>query len=235
MPIKRLYAAITPAGAALLDLRRSRGRWVFLNPTGAVLWQRLTTGARPQDAIDELTAHWTARGADPDQVRSDLDLLTHSFHAARLDPATCAPPPPLPPSTIRFVHNGWPPGAADRLAGAAGFVLGLLLLRCIPIRTVIALAGAAVRLPLPPASADEADALFAAVHATARTWPGRAACAEESLGAFLAALLRGRRVHWVLGARFTPAGAHAWIETAHTLVGQDPADRAWPYVPALRV
>ncbi|MFF5131083.1 lasso peptide biosynthesis B2 protein [Streptomyces syringium] len=235
MPVKLLYAALTPAGAALLDLRHTRGRWLFLNPTGAALWQLLAAGTRPRDALDELTAHWTERGADPEQVRADLGLLTQSFQAARLDPAASAPPPPPAPATIRFVDGGWPPRTVDRLAGAAGFVAGLILLRCAPLRAVIALAGAAVRLPLPPASAGEADALFAAVHATARTWPGRAACAEESLGTFIAALLRGRRVHWVLGARFTPAGAHAWIETAHTVVGQDPADRAWPYTPALRL
>ncbi|MEU2855639.1 lasso peptide biosynthesis B2 protein [Streptomyces syringium] len=236
MPVsRRVYTAITPAGAAFLDTRCTRGRWVFLNPTGAALWQVLSAGVPAETAIKELTAHWAARGADPGQVRADLTLLTQSFAAARLDPATSAPPTLPAPDTIRFTTAGWPPKTADRLSGITGLAAALILLRCLPVRTVVALARVVVRLPFPPAAPQEADAVFAAVHRAARAWPGRAACFEESLGAFLAALLRRHRVHWVLGARFAPAAAHAWIETAEAVIGQDEADRAWPYTPALRV
>lgn len=236
MPVsRRVYTAITPAGAAFLDTRRTRGRWVFLNPTGAALWQRLADGTPAETAIKELTAHWAMRGALPGQVQADLALLTQSFAAARLEPAASAPPAVPAPGTIRFTRPGWPPKTVDRLAGITGLAAALVLLRCLPVRTVIALARAGVRLPVPPAAPEEADAVFAAVHRAARAWPGRAACFEESLGAFLAALLRRRRVHWVLGVRFAPAAAHAWIETAEAVIGQDEADRAWPYTPALRV
>ncbi|MFI0742727.1 lasso peptide biosynthesis B2 protein [Streptomyces sp. NPDC021100] len=237
MPVShRLYTtAITPGGAALLDIRRAHGRWVFLNPTGAALWQLLADGIPAETAIKELTAHWTGRGADPGQVQADLVLLTQSFAAARLDPATSAPTPVPAPGAIRFAPPGMPPKTADRLAGITGLAAALVLLRILPVRTVITVARAAARLPLPPATPQEADAVFAAVHRAARAWPGRAACFEESLGAFLAALLRRRRIHWVLGARFAPAAAHAWIETADAVIGQDEADRAWPYTPALRV
>ncbi len=235
MPVSRIYTAVTPSGAALLDTRRARGRWVFLNPTGAALWQRLADGTAVDAAVQELTAHWAVRGADPRQVHADLALLAQSFASARLDPATSAPPPARAPGTIRFTGTGRPPRTADRLAGTTGLAVALVLLRCLPVRTVIALVRAAHRLPFPPAAAEEADAVFAAVHSAARAWPGRAACAEESLGAFLAALLRRRRVHWVLGTRFAPAAAHAWIETADAVIGQNEADRAWPYTPALRV
>ncbi|MEU5431006.1 lasso peptide biosynthesis B2 protein [Streptomyces olivoreticuli] len=232
MPVSRLYAAVTPSGAAVLDIRRARGRWVFLNCTGAALWQQLATGTPPEDAINSLTAHWAARGGAPEQIRADLVLLVQALNAARLDPATSEPPPAPAPATVRFAR---PPRTRDRLAGAASLALALLLLRCAPIRAVITLARTASRLPCPPATPEEADALFAAVRAAARAWPGRAACAEESLGAFITALLYGRRVHWVLGARVAPAAAHAWIETADAIIGQDEADRAWPYVPALRI
>ncbi|MFF4534128.1 lasso peptide biosynthesis B2 protein [Streptomyces sp. NPDC001407] len=235
MPVSRIYTAITPGGAALLDTRRTRGRWVFLNPTGAALWQRLADGTTTEVAIKELTGHWAAHGADPQQVHADLALLAQSFAAASLDPATSARPPVPAPGAILFARPGRPPKTADCLAGAAGLAAALVLLRFLPVRTAIALARAAVRLPFPPAAPEEADAVFAAVHRAARAWPGRAACFEESLGAFLAALLRRRRVHWVLGARFAPAAAHAWIETAEAVIGQDEADRAWPYTPALRV
>ncbi|WP_375256776.1 hypothetical protein [Streptomyces sp. MNP-20] len=35
--------------------------------------------------------------------------------------------------------------------------------------------------------------------------------------------------------RSTPAEAHAWTETGGTVIGQDPANRLWPYAPALRI
>ncbi|MER8234318.1 lasso peptide biosynthesis B2 protein [Streptomyces sp. NPDC094049] len=68
-----------------------------------------------------------------------------------------------------------------------------------------------------------------------RVVPGRAACLEESLAAYLTAALTGRRVAWVLGVRFVPQGAHAWIATAGAVHGQDPVDRVWPYRSALTV
>ncbi|MET9932319.1 MULTISPECIES: hypothetical protein [unclassified Streptomyces] len=43
------------------------------------------------------------------------------------------------------------------------------------------------------------------------------------------AAFTGRRVAWVLGARFVPQGAHAWIATTGAVHGQDPVDRVWPY------
>ncbi|OEV09348.1 hypothetical protein AN218_23080 [Streptomyces nanshensis] len=121
------------------------------------------------------------------------------------------------------------------MAGHAGLLLALALLRCLPIRIATTAARAVTRLPGRAALPLEADAAFAAVRRAARYWPGRAACLEESLAAFFAAALTGRRVRWVLGARFTPQGAHAWIEAGNAIIGQDESDRVWPYVPALTV
>jgi len=61
------------------------------------------------------------------------------------------------------------------------------------------------------------------------------ACLEESLAAHFTAALTGRHVRWVVGARFAPHGAHAWIEAEDAIIGQDESDRVWPYVPALQV
>ncbi|MFB7476026.1 lasso peptide biosynthesis B2 protein [Kitasatospora sp. NPDC056184] len=91
-------------------------------------------------------------------------------------------------------------------AAAAGFALALLVLRCLPIRTTIAVARSAARFPGRTAHAGQARNLFEAVSAVGRRWPGRSACLEESLGTYLAAALLGRRLQWVLGARFAPNG-----------------------------
>ncbi|MEU9412337.1 lasso peptide biosynthesis B2 protein [Streptomyces sp. NPDC048281] len=94
---------------------------------------------------------------------------------------------------------------------------------------------AVTRLPGRTAGVEEAEAAFAAVRGAARWWPGRAACLEESLAAHFTAALTGRRVTWVIGARFAPQGAHAWIETEGHVIGQEETDRVWPYMPALKV
>ncbi|MYV95680.1 lasso peptide biosynthesis B2 protein [Streptomyces sp. SID1034] len=118
---------------------------------------------------------------------------------------------------------------------ARGLFAALLLLRLLPIRVAVAGARAATRLPGRAALPQEAEAAFAAVRRAARLWPGRAACLEESLAAHFAAAFTGRRVRWVVGARFVPQGAHAWIEAGTAIIGQDESDRVWPYFPALQV
>ncbi|WP_405886497.1 lasso peptide biosynthesis B2 protein (plasmid) [Streptomyces sp. NBC_01384] len=113
--------------------------------------------------------------------------------------------------------------------------LALFVLRLLPVRFAVAGARAATHLPGRAAPPREAEGTFAAVRCAARLWPGRAACLEESLAAHFAAALTGRRVRWVIGARFIPQGAHAWIEAGTAIIGQAETDRVWPYVPALQV
>ncbi|MGW9438653.1 lasso peptide biosynthesis B2 protein [Streptomyces sp. NPDC055607] len=121
------------------------------------------------------------------------------------------------------------------MAGYVGLGAALVLLRCLPVHLVVRTARYAGRLPGRAASPEEADAMCTAVRRAAGWWPDRAACLEESLAAYLVAALTGRRVAWVLGARFVPQGAHAWIATAGAVHGQEPADRVWPYRAALTV
>jgi hypothetical protein len=228
-----IYAATSTAGIALMDVRIGRGQWRFLEPIGAELWQTITDGTTPADAIEKLTGHWAARGADPRQVRTDLTALVDELERADLLHST--------PSTVHHEHPEVrfaapvPTGVLQRLAGHAGLLLALLLLRLLPIRAAIATARFATRLPGRPATPEEAEAAHAAVGRAARWWPGRAACLEESLATYFAAAFTGRRVSWAVGARFTPQGAHAWVEAGHTIVGQNEGDRVWPYVAALRV
>ncbi|WP_254403470.1 lasso peptide biosynthesis B2 protein [Streptomyces anulatus] len=229
-----VYAAPSPDGVALMDIRTGRGQWRFLDPVGARLWQAITGGAAPATAVEDLAAYWHSKGADLAQVRRDLTALADDLERAGLlhhEPAAaqfdrC--------SEIRFA-TPVAASAGQQLAAHVALFAALLLLRLLPIRIGVAVARAAASLPGRPALPQEAEAAFAAVHRAARLWPGRAACLEESLAAHFAAALTGRRVRWVIGARFVPQGAHAWIEAGTAIIGQDETDRVWPYVPALQV
>lgn len=233
MTTSGLFAATTGQGIALMDTRRGRGRWHFLDPAGAQLWLKITSGGTgTADAIDALTAQWQARGAAPQQVRTDLTALAACLQAADLlHPAHEPRRDDLP---VRLAVSA-PIGARQQIAGWAGLLAALTLLRCLPVRFAVTAARAAAHLPGRTARATDAEAAVAAVRRAARWWPGRAACLEESLAAYLAAALTGHHVTWTIGARFTPNGAHAWIEADGHIIGQDPTDRIWPYVPALKV
>lgn len=67
------------------------------------------------------------------------------------------------------------------------------------------------------------------VRRSARWFPGRAACLENSLAAALAALLTRRSVDWCIGARLMPYAAHAWIEVEGAPVGE-PWEPDRPYL-----
>lgn len=230
----RVHAAVTPEGVALLDVRRGRGRWRFLDPITAELWSKVTGGQSTDDAIDDLVHSWRLRGADPDQVRRDLTRVTAQLKDAGLLVEARRPTLRAVPPVVRFAgvaRATW----GDQIAAQAGLALALALLRCLPIRVTISAAQAATRLPGRPATVAEAERLHAAVMRATRGWPGRAACLEESLGVHLAAALTGRRVRWVLGTSFMPRNAHSWVEAEDSVIGQDPADRVWPYSAALQV
>lgn len=107
----------------------------------------------------------------------------------------------------------------DRLAAAIGLALALVLL-ALPFRHTVRAARWARHAGRRPITPDRAEALVTAVRHTGRLWPVRAACAEISLGAVLAAALLGRRLDWCLGVRFSPPPVeyHAWA----SLPGGDP-------------
>ncbi|MFF8789185.1 lasso peptide biosynthesis B2 protein [Streptomyces sp. NPDC015125] len=235
MTAATVFAADTEDGVALMDLRTARGRWKFLDPVGAELWRRVVSGTPREHAVEELVIYWAQHGGARGQVRADMDALADQLDAEDLFAA--APHPPAKAGVeVRFIDAGTRPRPGVRAAGHMGLGAALVLLRCLPVRLVVRAARLAGRLPGGrAASAEEADAVCAAVRRAVGWWPGRAACLEESLAAYLAAALIGRRVAWVLGARFVPQGAHAWIATAGAVHGQEPADRVWPYRAALTV
>lgn len=231
----RLHAARGPAGTAVLDL--ATGRWTILDPiaTGILDWP--PAPAERAAVIEQATARWAATGADPALVRAGLTAAAADLDRLRAG-RPVHPTRPGPPPTVRFTPNARP-APHIRAAAAVALTAALLFLRFLPIRHVVAVAvavaRAVARLPGRPAGVRDAEALVAAVRAAGSFWPGRVACLEESLAAHLAAALTGRRVRWVLGARFAPQGAHAWIEAERHVVGQDENDRVWPYLPVLTV
>ncbi|MFE0190720.1 lasso peptide biosynthesis B2 protein [Streptomyces sp. NPDC058989] len=238
MPVTaKVYTARLPGGgAAVMDTRTGRGLWRHLNPTAASLWHQLAEGTPLNEAADDLTTRFVNQGADRDTVRADLAALTRQLRDLDLLTARSVPPPRTAVLRIRPVLPVDAPLAlADRAAATLAMAAALVLLRCTPIRISIAVARAVARIPASPATTERADHLFAAVRRTHSLWPGRAACLEESLACYLAARLRGHRITWVIGARTSPAAAHAWNEAGGEVIGQRTGDRIWPYAPALRI
>ncbi|MGW7517811.1 lasso peptide biosynthesis B2 protein [Streptomyces sp. NPDC054796] len=238
MPVTpKLYTARLPGGgAAVMDIRTGRGRWQHLNSTAALLWQRLLEGEPLEQAVDDLTASFAAQGADAETVRTDLTALAQQWHQLGLTTASAAPAPDPGEVPVRAALPGDTPlGAADRAAGLTGLAVALVLLHCAPIRASIRAARLLARVPRRVASPERADLLFAAVRRAARLWPGRSACLEESLACYVAGVMRGAHVAWVIGARTAPAAAHAWNEAGGWVIGQDLGDRVWPYAPAIRL
>ncbi|MCY0961631.1 lasso peptide biosynthesis B2 protein [Streptomyces sp. H27-H5] len=230
-----IYAAVGAQGVALMDVRRGRGRWRFLDPIGAQLWDRVTRGAEPRVAVEELATQWALRGVPAERVRADLTRVATDLQAAGLLTAVHRPPAAAAPPEVLFV-SARPVPARRRLAAHAGLATALVLLRLLPLRWTMAVARAATRLPGRAATRAEAVAVHSAVRRAAAAWPGsRIACLEESLASFITAALTGRRMRWVLGARFSPYGAHAWTEAGGQIIGQDRDERIWPYIPALQV
>jgi hypothetical protein len=102
----------------------------------------------------------------------------------------------------------------------AGLVLELMMLRSLPLRITITIASVIGRLGTRPATeADVLDAI-AACKLAASWWPGRAACLEIPLAAYIALALRRCRADWCTGCRLGPVDPHAWIETAAGPVGE---------------
>ncbi|MEW1700341.1 lasso peptide biosynthesis B2 protein [Streptomyces sp. NPDC091278] len=234
MTAPAVFAADTEEGVALLDLRTAHGKWRFLDPVGAGLWRRIVSGTPREHVVQSLVTYWSQRGGDPAQVYDDMTALADRLDAEDLFAAE------LHPSAkagieVRFIDAGVRPRPDVRVAGHVGLGAALVLLRCLPVRLVVRAARLTGRLPGRAAAPEEADEVCAAVRRAAGWWPGRAACLEESLGAYLTAAFTGRRVAWVLGARFVPQGAHAWVATVGAVHGQAPVDRVWPYRAVLTV
>lgn len=122
-----------------------------------------------------------------------------------------------------------------RAAALPVLLVASVLARRAPLRLTLSIARAIKRVVgRRPASRVRAELVIAARDWASARFPGRSACMEASLAAFLLTALTGRAVDWCIGCRFCPAESHAWIETGQRPVGEpDTPDR--PFHVTIRI
>lgn len=220
----------------LVLLHTRTGQWFYLNRSGATLWNTLASGRPIEEAAVALARRHPTVAAG--RIRADLQRLVSELTRADLItslPASAgaknpaAVPMALPRRSTRRLR------LADRLAGVAGLLVALALIR-LPFSLCLRSVRIIKRLAPRVAGHDEAVVAVLATSRIARFSPGRVACLELSLAAFVASALRGRRLDWCLGTSVDPLRFHAWVEAGGRMVidpGDEPADRS--YRVALRV
>lgn len=233
VPRPDLHAVRGPRETVLLD--GAGGRYLKLNPTGALIWDGLVAGKSEAEMLAELTARFPAAGP---RLRTDLENLLEQLRQRRLIvPAGCiAEPSPSQPD------GAW---AEEKAASAAlsavpgrGFrrLYRLLLAYVALLLADLALrAGGYPRFsrlirswPVSRRSRPrDAAAVCAEVDAAARFYFRRAWCLQRS--AVAACLLRrgGRPARLVVGVHEVPFGAHAWVELGGEVVNDDPRVRRY--------
>ncbi len=112
------------------------------------------------------------------------------------------------------------PALPDALSALLAVMVAVTLVKVSPLRATLAIVGFLKRTTRRTARVSDARTAVAARDWAVRYFPGRAACMERSLAAFLVCRARGRAVDWCLGCRFDPCEAHAWIETEGEAIGE---------------
>ncbi|MCP2264636.1 lasso peptide biosynthesis B2 protein [Promicromonospora thailandica] len=112
------------------------------------------------------------------------------------------------------------PALGQAAMAATSLLVAVGMLRLLPLRVVLALAGVVRQVAPRHASLDTAREVITARDWAAAHYPGRATCLDLSLTAFLIAACRGRHVSWCIGCRFNPSESHAWIEVDGEPVGE---------------
>ncbi|GAB4085948.1 hypothetical protein GCM10028784_25780 [Myceligenerans cantabricum] len=113
------------------------------------------------------------------------------------------------------------PALGLSVAAVAGLAAAVLMLRLLPLRTVLTLAALVKSLAPRRATRAEAANAIAARNWAASHYPGRATCLDLSLAALLTTAFRALCVDWCIGCRFNPSESHAWIEADDGPVGED--------------
>jgi hypothetical protein len=239
-----VHDAATVAGTALLDLGPWRGRWRHLTPEAEPLWARLRAGLPEEEAVLVTAREVAARHPEVSESRAAADQATllGALRAGGLVTdrrRRACPPAPVPRSEPPLPGAAFEPAgvltAADRVGGVVGLAVALLLIHTVPQRWTVAAAARLARTARHDATVSEGERAVRAVRWAAAAWPGRCACLEESIGAFLAGFLRRRRLRLVLGCGHLPPAPHAWVEAEGRPVGQKLTGNAWDYTPALRI
>lgn len=206
--------------------------WQWMNTATERIWAAALSGTLPE-LTDQLRAEGMPGDADH-IVTATVQGLTRAGLLTDAGPGASELPTPMPSATAPATP--WAtPGRAVRVRAWVGLALALAMMQ-LPLHARMRLLGCLrVLPPAPPAMVASAAAAVPLIRPT--WWPGRIACMEVSLATVLTVALRGRRAHWVLGARRMPNEAHAWVWTpagAHGLTGRDSDDprRPWTAVAA---
>ena len=228
-----VFMACNGEHAALLAARRS-GRWWFAAGNAATILHSLAeTCGDPQAAAVAMRARYP--GVPGHLIDADVDRFTaRLLDAGLLTRAENPTPWPTPPQAApagghRAAAAGV--GILATIAAVPALLAAIAVLRAGHLSAGLRAARAVHRLTRRSASLPCAEHALAAVRGAARWWPGRAACAEVSLATVLLLAASGRRATWVIGARFAPDGAHAWVVADQMVVG-GPEPDGWPYHPA---
>lgn len=162
---------------------------------------------------------------------------------------TREPIPWTPPIHASSVTASWgstehpagisrPPHAAvaATLAGTAALTAAFAATRCgtTSMRQALTLLVTASARTLQPATPAQATAAVHAVRRVAWNWPGRTACLEESVAAFLLLAARRLRVRWCHGVASDPIRLHAWVQTMDSVDVAEPASTR-AYTPVLTI
>jgi hypothetical protein len=215
----------------LILLHTRTGRWFLLNGPGAALWRTLAA-KRP---VDEAATALAKRhpSMDVDRVRAHLQrLLSELTHAGLVTSRPMSGDSAGSPSMVPMAPPAGserPMGIADRLTGAGGMILALVLVR-LPFGLCLRLMLTVKKRTPRAASYDEAMVAVLATQRISRFFPGRVACLELSLAATVACAMRGRQLDWCLGTSTDPLRFHAWVEAGGRTVihpSDEPADRSY--------
>ncbi len=225
-------------GSALLlntSLRERNPEFVRVTPEVGLLWQRLTEG---QALAVALQAVATEYAVPVEQVQQDMapciaDLTRRRMFTNRWKRSRLAIEDPLGATATNRVtaarSTKRPPRYRYRIAGVAGFVVSLVLLRLLPLRVTLAIMQASLHLRRQTPTLDSAERLVVCARQAARHYPGNADCLEISIAAFFAGVMLGEAPQWLFGATFRPLRRHAWVQHADTAFDHEAQRPDTPY------
>jgi hypothetical protein len=218
----------------MVVLNRTTGRWHALNASAGILWRAWQARESFEQGVAAVADHYPE--VSPDRIRTDAQQLLHQLVSrgllrVSLPERGAAAAMAQAPRT----YTGPATGRYEQLL-AFGCLLFAVVCARFPFRATYRLVRILRRRCAEPPEAQRARSIVAAVHLSARWYPGRAACFEQSLAAVLLAAFYRLRLDWCLGAAADPYRFHAWVETASKPVPEpgEPAEQA-PFVRVLMI
>ncbi len=205
----------------ILFLQLRTGQLAGGNSPVAHVWEEFER--EPGLDLEGAIAAAAARtGIDPAELRAQMQGLIRTLRSAGV---LTTRPPGEPPRRLRAIladETSQPKlrepadlGASVprrvAIAGAIGLLIALALQRLpfwVQLEILIAIRRARAQRP----ALSDTRRLAAAVKRTARRYPGRAECMEQSMAAFIAGALLGAAPDWCHGGSLLDDSYHAWVQ-----------------------